>query len=118
MLSFRLVSIPVRLYPATEPHQPSFHEVEKATADRIRHQRVNERTGHEPEYSDMIKGTSTGGGSSVLLSQDELDETAPGDVLVLKTRFFADEMRTRARRPAKCRAAWTCLRRRCRWPAT
>jgi DNA end-binding protein Ku len=90
VLSFGLVSIPVQRYPATEPHQPPFHEFEKGTADRIRHQRVNERTGHAAEYSDMIKGASTGGGSYVLLSQDELDEIAPGQSRSLDIREFAD----------------------------
>jgi DNA end-binding protein Ku len=88
VLSFGLVSIPVRQYPATEPHQPPFHEFEKSTADRIRHQRVNERTGHEPEYSDMVKGARTG--SYVLLSQNELHEIAPGQSRSLDIRQFVD----------------------------
>jgi DNA end-binding protein Ku len=90
VLSFGLVSIPVRLYPATEPHQPSFHEFEKGTADRIRYQRVNERTGHEVEYSDVVKGASIGGGNYVPLSQKELDEIAPGQSRSLDIRQFVD----------------------------
>ncbi len=56
VLSFGLVSIPVRLYTATAAHQPAFHQFEKGITDRIRYQRVNERTGHEVEYSDAVKG--------------------------------------------------------------
>ena len=37
VLSFGLVSVPVRLYSATEAHQPAFHQFEKGTADRVRY---------------------------------------------------------------------------------
>lgn len=90
VLSFGLVSIPVRLYPATEPHQPPFHQFEKGTADRIRYQRVSERTGHEVEHSDVVKGASIGGGNYVLLSQNELDEVAPGQSRSLDIHQFVD----------------------------
>ena len=78
VLSFGLVSVPVRLYSATEAHQPAFHQFEKGTADRVRYQRVNERTGDEVDYSDVVKGAGIGGGNYVLLGQDELDSVAPG----------------------------------------
>ena len=47
VLTFGLVSVPVELYSATEAHGPVFHQFEKGTADRIRYQRVNERTGSD-----------------------------------------------------------------------
>ncbi len=61
-MTFGLVSVPVQVYSATEAHEPAFHQFEKGTADRIRYQRVNERTGAEVEYSDVVKGASVGGG--------------------------------------------------------
>ncbi|HVT67930.1 MAG TPA: Ku protein [Trebonia sp.] len=78
VLSFGLVAIPVELYSATEPHRPAFHQFEEGTADRIRYQRVNERTGDEVGYGDIVKGADTGGGNYVMLDQDELDSVAPG----------------------------------------
>ena len=90
VLSFALVSIPVRLYAATEAHQPAFHQFEKGTTDRIRYQRINERTGHEAEYSDVVKGAAIGGGNYVLLSQDELDAVAPGRSRSLDIHQFVD----------------------------
>ena len=69
VLSFGLVSVPVELYTATEAHGPVFHQFEKGTADRIRYQRVNERTADEVEYSDIVKGADIGGGNYVLLDQ-------------------------------------------------
>ena len=78
VLTFGLVSVPVELYSATEAHGPVFHQFEKGTADRIRYQRVNERTTDEVEYSDIVKGAETGGGHYVMLDQEELDSVAPG----------------------------------------
>src|SRR5690242_6586320 len=41
-ISFGLVSIPVRLYPATRRRDVRFHELDRVTGERIRHQRVRE----------------------------------------------------------------------------
>jgi DNA end-binding protein Ku len=90
VLSFGLVSVPVELYSATEAHGPVFHQFEKGTADRIRYQRVNERTADEVEYSDIVKGADIGGGNYVLLDQDELDSIAPGRSRLIDIHTFVD----------------------------
>jgi DNA end-binding protein Ku len=90
VISFGLVSIPVELYSATEAHEPTFHQFEKGTTDRIRYQRVNERTGDEVAYSDIVKGADVGGGDYVLLDQDELDSVAPGRSRLLDIHTFVD----------------------------
>ncbi|HEX2026324.1 MAG TPA: Ku protein [Actinomycetota bacterium] len=41
-ISFGLVNIPVRLYPATSPRDPKFHLVDRQTGRRIRYRRVVE----------------------------------------------------------------------------
>ncbi len=89
VLSFGLVSVPVELYTATESHGPVFHQFEEGTADRIRYQRVNERTGDEVEYSDIVKGADVGG-DYVLLDQDELDSVAPGRSRLMDIHAFVD----------------------------
>ena len=43
-----------------------------------RYERVNERTGEEVGYADIVKGADIGGGNYVMLDQDELDSVAPG----------------------------------------
>ena len=90
VLSFGLVSVPVELYTATEAHGPVFHQFEKGTADRIRYQRVNERTADEVEYSDVVKGADIGGGNYVVLGQDELDSIAPGRSRLMDIHTFVD----------------------------
>jgi DNA end-binding protein Ku len=41
-IAFGLVTIPVRLYPATSPRDVRFHEVDRRTGRRVRHRRVVE----------------------------------------------------------------------------
>ena len=41
-ISFGLVNVPVRLYPATKRKDVRFHEIDRASGQRIRHQRVVE----------------------------------------------------------------------------
>jgi len=65
VLTFGLVSVPVELYSATEAHGPVFHQFEKGTADRIRYQRVNERTTDEVEYSDTCHHRGGGDDTAV-----------------------------------------------------
>jgi DNA end-binding protein Ku len=90
VLSFGLVAVPVRLYSATEAHEPTFHQFEQGTTDRIRYQRINERTGAEVDYSDIVRGADVGGGHYVILDQKELDSVAPGQSRSLDVKAFAD----------------------------
>ncbi|MBM9468372.1 non-homologous end joining protein Ku [Nakamurella leprariae] len=91
VLSFGLVSVPVGLYSATSEHEIRFHQFEAGTTDRIRYQRVNERTGKEVDYADIVRGTEVGeDGELVLLDQDELDSVAPGRSRSLDIETFVD----------------------------
>jgi DNA end-binding protein Ku len=89
-LTFGLVSVPVAMYSATREHEVSFHQYEQGTTDRIRYQRVNERTGKEVDYGDIVKGTEVGGGKLVMLEQEELDSVAPGRSKSLDLHAFVD----------------------------
>ncbi|MFN2562798.1 MAG: Ku protein [Jatrophihabitans sp.] len=89
VLSFGLVSVPIEIYSATEAHEPSFHQYEKGTKDRIRYQRVNERTGKEVEYADIVKGIESGR-TLIQLDQDELDAVAPGRSRAMEIDRFVD----------------------------
>ncbi|MDG4825831.1 Ku protein [Asanoa sp. WMMD1127] len=90
VISFGLVAVPVRMYSATREHEVSFHQFEKGTSDRIRYQRVNERTGKEVDYADIVKGADVGGGQYVILDPDELDAVAPGRSRSLEIHAFVD----------------------------
>ncbi len=90
VISFGLVSVPVGLYSATKEHDVSFHQFEKGTGDRIRYQRVNERTGKEVDFSHIVKGADIGKGRYVMLDGDELDSVAPGRSRSLDVHAFVD----------------------------
>jgi DNA end-binding protein Ku len=90
VISFGLVSVPVALYSATREHDVSFHQFEKGTSDRIRYHRVNERTGKEVDYEDIVRGADVGGGQYVMLDPDELDAIAPGRSRTLEIHTFVD----------------------------
>jgi DNA end-binding protein Ku len=90
VISFGLVSVPVALYSATREHEVSFHQFQEGTGDRIRYQRVNERTGDEVDYDDIVRGTDVGGGQYVMLDRDELASVAPGRSRSLDVHAFVD----------------------------
>ncbi|MEN3263133.1 Ku protein [Pseudonocardia sp.] len=89
-ISFGLVSIPVGLFSATEDHTIHFHQFERGTADRVRYLRVNERTGKEVEYSDIVKGKDVGGGDYVIVEPEELADIAPGRSRTIDIVTFVD----------------------------
>ncbi len=89
-INFGLVSIPVGLYSATEDHTVHFHQFQRGTADRIRYQRVNERTGKEVAYADIVKGRDVGGGDYVIVEPEELDDIAPGRSRSIDITTFID----------------------------
>lgn len=89
-INFGLVSIPVAMYSATEDHTVHFHQFQRGTADRIRYQRINERTGKEVDYADIVKGAEVGGGDYVIVEPDELDAIAPGRSRTIDITRFVD----------------------------
>ncbi|GAB3482857.1 non-homologous end joining protein Ku [Nocardiopsis coralliicola] len=76
-LSFGMVSLAVKLFAARERHGPTMHQFERGTSDRIRYQRVNERTGKTVDADDIVRGAKTGGGDYVLLEKPELKDIMP-----------------------------------------
>jgi DNA end-binding protein Ku len=78
VISFGLVSVPVELYSATKPHEPTFHQFLKGTADRIRYQLVNGRTGEVVEYPNIVRGADVGGGNFVTLDHGYWQAPRPG----------------------------------------
>jgi DNA end-binding protein Ku len=71
-VSFGLVSVPVKLYSATESHDVSFRQVHAKDGGRIRYQRICSLDGEEVPYADIAKGYETEDGEMVILSDDDL----------------------------------------------
>ncbi len=73
-VSFGLVSVPVKLYAATESHDVSFRQVHAKDGGRIKYQRVCSLDGEEVPYADIAKGYETEDGEMVILTDDDLAE--------------------------------------------
>ncbi|WP_107771355.1 non-homologous end joining protein Ku [Nocardioides sediminis] len=73
-VSFGLVSVPVKLYAATESHDVSFRQVHAKDGGRIKYQRVCSLDGEEVPYSDIAKGYETEDGEMVILSDEDMAE--------------------------------------------
>jgi DNA end-binding protein Ku len=81
-ISFGLVTIPVKLYSATEQKDVTFHQVHRADGGRIKYRRVCTVDGEEVPYADIAKGY----------------ELASGEIVVLTDEDFADLPLTTSRR--------------------
>jgi DNA end-binding protein Ku len=79
-LSFGLVNVPVSLYSATEDKTVHFHEFAEGTSDRVRNKRVDERTGREVDYDDIVKGYELDSGKYVMLTREELEEVEAAQI--------------------------------------
>jgi DNA end-binding protein Ku len=73
-ISFGLVSIPVKLYAATETHDVSFRQVHAADGGRIRYRRFCEIDDAEVPYSDIAKGYELPDGDMVVLSDEDMEK--------------------------------------------
>jgi len=89
-INFGLVVIPVGLFSATQDHTVHFHQFQRGTTDRIRYQRINERTGKEVDYADIVKGKDIGGEDYVLVEPEELEAIAPGRSRTIDITTFVD----------------------------
>ena len=89
-LSFGLVNVPVGLFSATDDKAIHFNQFQAGTADRIRQKRVNERTGEEVEYAEVVKGYDLGGGEYVIVTPEELESVEPGRSRTIEITDFVD----------------------------
>jgi DNA end-binding protein Ku len=70
-ISFGLVTIPVKLYSATEPKDVAFHQVHRKDGGRVRFKRVCTKCGQEVPYSDIAKGYELPSGEIVVLTDED-----------------------------------------------
>ena len=89
-VAFGLVNVPVGLYAATQDHSVHFNQFERGTSSRIRYKRINEDTGEEVDYSDIVKGEEVGDGRYIIVTPEELEEIEPGRSRVIDIVDFVD----------------------------
>jgi DNA end-binding protein Ku len=69
-ISFGLVSIPVKLYGGSEERRIELDMLDRADNARIRYKRINEKTGKEVAWKDIVKGFKKEKGYVVLEKED------------------------------------------------
>ena len=70
-ISFGMVTIPIKVFSATEEKDISFRQVHVADGGRIRYKRVCSECGEEVPYSDIGKGYEMADGRMVVLEPDD-----------------------------------------------
>ena len=76
-ISFGLVNVPVTLYAAERTQELRFNQLDRRTMSRVREKRVDEKSGQEVPYEEIVKGFDTGGGQYVVLTEDDLKRANP-----------------------------------------
>ncbi len=70
-ISFGLVTIPVQVYSATRRNELHFRQLDRRDNSPIREKRVNEETGREVPWEDVVKGYEYDEGAFVVLEPDD-----------------------------------------------
>lgn len=90
-ISFGLITIPVKLYGATEEKDISFKQVHPADGGRIKYKRVCEKCGQEVPYSEIAKGYEAPDGRIAILEKSDLDELPLSTTRSVDVVQFVDE---------------------------
>lgn len=72
-ITFGLISIPVKLYTAVSSHRVEFSMLHKSSGAHIRNKRVDEKSGREVAWDDIVKGYEVEDGQYVTFTHDELE---------------------------------------------
>lgn len=89
-ISFGLINIPVKLYSATEESTLSMDLLDKKDHSHIKYKRVNENTGKEVEYADVVKGYMLGE-KYVVLNNEDFEAAGAEKTKMIEILNFANE---------------------------
>jgi DNA end-binding protein Ku len=76
-ISFGLLNIPVQLMPAEKRTDLRFHLMDARNKARVRYERINEETGEEVPWKDIVRAFEYKKGDYVVLGQEDLKAAAP-----------------------------------------
>jgi DNA end-binding protein Ku len=88
VISFGLVSVPVKAYPAVRDHDVHFHQIDKGSGSRIRNRKVSAKTGKEVDNADIELGFEPSKGRYVTFSKRELDDLRPASTRAVEVSDF------------------------------
>jgi DNA end-binding protein Ku len=89
-ISFGLVNVPIKLYSATSPKSVRFNQISSKTGARIKQKRVDESTGDEVPFEEIVKGYEITPDRFVLIEPEELDALDPKATKTIDIEEFVD----------------------------
>lgn len=90
-ISFGLVSIPVTMHSAEKSSELSFHMLDRRNNARVRYERVNEVTGEEVPWPEIVKGYELEDGDYVILTDEDFKRAAPEATQTVDIEAFVPE---------------------------
>lgn len=90
-ISFGLVTIPVKLYGATEDKDVSFRQVHAEDGGRVRYQRVCEKCGEVLQWGDIAKGFEAPDGRMAVLGDEDFNSLPLRTLKTVDVVQFVDE---------------------------
>ena len=90
-ISFGLVTIPVKLFSATEEKDISFRQVHPEDGGRIKYKRICEKCGKEIPYAEIAKGYELPDGRMVILEAEDFDALPLATTKAVEVVQFVDE---------------------------
>jgi DNA end-binding protein Ku len=90
-ISFGLVSIPVKVYPAVSRKSVRFNQLDGRTGSRIKQKRVSAADGEEVPFDEIVKGYEVAKDSYVIVDEDELAALMPKASRTIDIADFVEE---------------------------
>lgn len=89
-ISFGLVHIPVVLYSGEKRTDLSFHMLDSRDQARVRYERVNEITGEEVPWDEIVKAYEYDDGNYVILTEEDFAQAAIEATRTIEIEDFVD----------------------------
>lgn len=90
-IGFGLVNIPVKLYSATSPGRLDLDMLDSRDHSNIRFLRVNEKTGKEVKWENIVKGFKLPNDQYAVLTDKDFEKVAAEKNQLIEIKEFADE---------------------------
>ncbi len=90
-IGFGLVNIPIRIFSATESSRIDMDMLDKHDYSNIRYARINEATGEEVAWGDIVKGHKYEG-EYVVLTDDDYEKASPKKSKMIEIEEFIQEI--------------------------
>src|ERR1700694_2410729 len=89
-ISFRLVTVPVKLYSAVNRKTVRFHQLSGKTGVRVAQKRVDPKSGEEVPYEDIVKGYEIATDRYVVIEPGELETLQPKKTKTIEIEDFVE----------------------------